>query len=340
MAADTLPSKPSFHWDIGSGKLSKRVSQVEIQMALDQTASMSMMVSLTAQEAGSLSSRDIPQEASFKWADRSFFKGHLADVSHLDTHRIRLTFQDSLFASRKAHENLFFKQQTLQECLDKLASKLGLSTRYLGNFGETIPSIHLTGPSFFDHLGELSNEFGFYFFAKAASDQICFLKVGSHVKDVEIPSKSPVTGVGHTQSPNHYYSQVTFRHLDQHSLESKEKRMSASDLYSPLAAFRDHSGYREKTSWKHAKGSFEAHVNESYHFDSADQLVKNQLSKKLMQQESLRMTTFEPVGIPGDRLKVKGPAFSNSHEGAYLIRSCHIIASGANPRMEIEAIRP
>ncbi len=340
MPAEKSQSKPTFHWDLGSGKLSKRVSSVEVHLGLDQSASLIAIVGVTAHESSSLSSRDIPQEAGFTWADRSFFKGHLSEVSHLDAHRIRLTYHDSLFAARKAHENLFFKQQTLQECLDKISSKIGLSARYIGNFGESIPSLNLTGPSFFDHLLELSHEFGFYFFAKASGDQISFLKVGSHVKDVDTDAKHMVTGLNHSQAAGNYYSQVNFRYFDQQNLESKEKRMSASDLYSPLSNFRDHSSFREKTSWKHAKGSFEAHVNENYHFESGEQLVRNQLSKRLMEQERLRMSTFEPVGSPGDRLSIKGGSISSSHEGAYLIKSCHIVAAGATPRMDIEAIRP
>ncbi len=313
---------------------------MEVLLTLDQSATLEAVVSLSPQDISRLASREIPQEASFLWADRTLFKGNLTGLTHLDPHRLRLSYRDALFGAQKSHENIFFKQQTLGECLDKLTAKIGLQTRYIGNFGEQVPSLNLTGPSLLDHLTTLAQEFGFYFFIKSTSGQICFLKVGSYVKDVETTSQSQVTNVSYGQSADHYYSQVNFKYLDQHSLESKEKRMGANDLYSPLSNFKDHSSYRDKTTWKNAKGSYEAHVNENYHFESGEQLLKNQLSKKLMEQESIKLSVFEPVGLPGDRIKIKNGAVSTQHEGNYLIKSCKITAAGSAPRMDMEAIRP
>lgn len=336
-----MPSeKRTSTYDLGlSGKLAKKVSGMDLQSALDSVATLSLNLSMNAQEASELSAKDYPADITFQWDGRTLFKGPLVGVTHLDAHRTQLIYQDALQKARKVQENLFFKQQSLQECLDKTVARAGLSARYVGSFSDSVPAINLTGASLFDHLTELSNEFGFYFFVKPPSDQVTFLRVGSFVKDSTLQGKKQIAKLEHTGHAAHHVTQAKFRYFDPETLEPKDKQLNGADLYSSLSSFKDHSGFRDKSSWASAKGSYEAQVNENFHFEAGESLVKNQLSKKLMEQESVKIRLFEPIAPPGDRLSISNTHFSNT-EGAYLVRSCRVTLTSTTPAMELEGIRP
>ena len=81
-------------------------------------------------------------------------------------------------------------------------------------------------------------------------------------------------------------------------------------------------------------------MTEKKNFESGESLVKNQYSKRLIEQEQIRIKCMAPFCQPGDKLKVENAPAKRLQEGNYFVQAAHISIQSAVPKMELVAIRP
>jgi hypothetical protein len=340
MSAVKLPPSGKYTFEGLTEALQKRIVRAEFVSSLDEVSQLAIVVALDGESTKKLVPRDFPSEVTFRWQERGLFKGNLVGVRVKGQSQLELIYQDGLSRAKKTHVNQNVSELTLRQCLEKLCAGVGLSPDFKGSFSDTLPAMNLSGASFFEHLAALATHYGFYFVNRSFAGQMLFVRVGSFVKEIALDAKTAALGnIQHTQASQGIYGSATFRHFDPGALGGKDKTVAQDTLYSDLGAFKEHGGFRERSRWTSAQGTYETHVSQSHHFDSGEALVRGQMAKHVMGQEGLTLVAFEPLGLPGDKLAVKGLPTSAVEDGSYLIQSTTISIQTAIPRMELTAIR-
>ncbi|MCB0404652.1 MAG: hypothetical protein KDD51_07675 [Bdellovibrionales bacterium] len=337
---DTAALLGKYELSLGNQKWEEHLTQVEFHTELDEPSRLSVSVAVNAKELAKTSGGALPATASLKWQDMGVFKGTLIHCRTVSHSLMVLTYADSLFAAKKTMLNGFYKKQSLKEVLEKLSKEIGLRARFQGNFSEKLPGLNVGGKTIFDHFSTLAAKFGFYFSYRSFADTLYFVRVGESVKSQKLDCCTDTADVSIGQAGSEAYSQVTLRYFDPKSMETKEKKISKSTLYGHLGGFAEHPTYRHKMEWASAAGSLESHVTDLYHFENAEELLGQELSKKLMAQETIRLKVFKPIALPGDKLQLSEAPAGALQDGDYLIKSMALTVNSALPYAELYGIRP
>lgn len=316
-----------------------RLANAELALSLDQPGMLTVTLAMLPTEIAKLSHSACATEASLSWADNALFKGHLLQVEFPKPAQVRFQYRDLLFATKKISENSFVQEHSLRECLTKFTQKVGLNAQFYGNFSSALPSFNLSGNSIFDHLVSLSHQFGFHFVANSAASEIAFIKLGQQVKSRLLDGAKHLGSIQHSQSAEHTYAKSHLRHFDPKSMQAQDRKMGDSDLYGPLGDFKGHGGFKSRAGWKLAEGALETHIADGFHFEASEQLIRNQLSKAAMGQESLSVGGFTYLGHPGDKVTVKGAPAGDIQNGDYLIGSLRVNITSAIPKGSWELLR-
>jgi len=327
-----------FSITLGNAEFEKSIASAQWSAALDAPASFTVNLALPPTKVGGLKAADLPPEASFAWNDKGVFKGYLY-ATQARPHGLTLEYRDLLTLAQKTHDNVFLKSQTLQSVLDKIASALGTSARCTGNFSTMLPAFSLSGPSYFEHLVELSGRYGFYFWCKSVAGHLAFQTIGESARTVSIDAATEVAALDSRQSVDASYSKVDFRFFDSNGMQSKEKRLEGDDLLAPLGPYKAHAGFRERAGWKLAAGKQESHVSDGHQFVLGEAIAKNQASKRRMGQERIALTGYSALALPGDQIDLKKPPSPSLSEGKYLVTEGRIVVRSAIPRAELVAVR-
>src|SRR4051812_44163985 len=133
-------AKPGhFQFEWGNSELAKHIVQAELALSLDDVGQLSVSVAIDGAQAKALAPKDLPQEVTFSWQERGFFKGQLVSGGLGSSSRLSLVFQDGLAAAHKTHDNQYMKEPTLRECLERLCTKIDLAPKFIGSFSEKVP---------------------------------------------------------------------------------------------------------------------------------------------------------------------------------------------------------
>lgn len=337
---DFLKKAGKYELDLGDKQLLKRLSGADLWAPLDDAAKLTVTLTVSDEEAGKLRAGSLPQQASLSWAGRGLFKGFLSRLFAPSRSRLVLVYRDALQKAGKLSEDRFSKPQSLQESLEKIAGRLGLSARFHGGFGDAMPGFSWGGKSFETHLQELSARFGFFYTCRSVGGSLNFLKLGQSIQSATCDAKKDALDVMLNASGEGGVSEVQWRYFDSKQMKSLEKKMSQSELYAPLGPFASHAGYKEKLGWKLAQGQAETHVGDMAAFEAGAQWMTSQLSKRLMDQESVTVRAIEPLALPGDKLSLKQTLMPGIEDGDYLVRAVTVRVGSSTPVADIVAIRP
>lgn len=340
MADDFRDKAGKYDLDLGDEELVKRVAAAEMWAPLDDAARLVVTLSWPTDDAEKLRASALPQQAKLTWAGRGLFQGHLSRVLTPGRSRVALVYRDGLQRSSKISEDRFSKPQTLQECLDKIAGRLELSARFHGSFGEAMPGFSWGGKPLETRLRDLGARFGFYFTCRSLAGALHFVKLGSSIQSASCDAMKQALDVSLLASGEGGISEVQWRYFDSKEMKSLEKKLSTSELYAPLSAFTSHAGYKEKLGWKLAQGQAETHVGDLAAFEAGASSLTSQLSKRLMEQETVTIRAIEPLALPGDKLSLKRAPLGGLQDGDYLVQAVTVRIASSTPVADIVAIRP
>ncbi|MBI4402697.1 MAG: hypothetical protein HY537_00970 [Deltaproteobacteria bacterium] len=330
-------TKPTFYIELGS-QWKKRLVRAELDWKLDAPAFFTATVALDGKSVSSLQPSTFPKTTTLRWGDKEIFKGHLLSASISGHSRADFVFSDGLYLAKKISENEFMKHPFLQDTLSKIAGLIGLAPRFAGSLNESLPSFNFGGRPLYEHLIELSANYGFHFVCRSVSENLAIIRFGSTLQTVNLNCKSNAAHIAINQAAHSSYEEVELRYFGPGQSDAKEKKIGS--LSSPLSSMTNHPSFSEKKNWKLGYGRLEAYVTDQYHFESGDKLFRNQISKRWFEQEQLQVTCYQPLALPGDGLSVSNAPAGSAQNGNYLVKDCHIVVGSCHPKMELLAIRP
>jgi len=335
-----LREKTKYEVKLGSADLEKRIVSAELYTTLDEPAKFTVTVATKAELLGKLSPDSLPQKASFAWNGKELFQGHLASTKIVGHHRLQLEYSDELRLAKRTSENEFFKQQTLREVLEKLCKWVGVSASFVGSFDETLPGFSLGDRSLFDLMKELSYTYGFFFVSKSPANRVTFFSLGQQVATKSLDVSKVVFDTQLEMTAERAVDAVEVSYFDSGDPQGVKREIGQAALYKPLSGFNGHAAYQAKLKWKLAKGRLETHVTNGGQYEGAEKMFRNQLSKQLMEQESFRLTCFEPLASAGDKVELSQATVPSLENGSFLVRSSRVTIGSSLPKLEMVGIRP
>lgn len=328
----------------GGGQLSRvlfeRINEAEWVSELDKSDFVRLRIALHKKEALELRLSELPPELSLDWQDRPIFKGGLVSARTVGHSALELLYRDKLFALERVIDGSHLKSESLSSALKNIAGKAKLDARFYGDFGETLPTVYLGGKSLFENLSFLAAKFGFFFYFHGPSGLVHFMRLGSSSATVNIDVKKSVTDLRSSLRSDLSWDGVETRVFDDRDLSTQTRKVSGQNLYSSLSSLSEHAGYRTKQNWPFASGNFEIHAQNAGEYEDGDRRVKNPLAKQAAFQESVILSAYEPLGLPGDQVQLKNSWTPELYDGKFLLHRCHADFSSSLPKVEMTLIRP
>ena len=331
-------AKVSLQGALGD-RWSTRLSGATLAHQVDGWSTLTVAVALTPAELGDVKLADYPATAELSWDSRALFRGHLAASEIRGGSRLVLTYGDDLRLVGKRTTDAFGKKQSLEELLRKMASAVEMRPRFLGNFGEVLPSFPQSGRTQLELLSALADQHGFFFVTRSVSDEIVFFRPGESVSEARIDASMQSAETHIAQSSDGSFDRIALRYFDAGTQEPKEASLGRDVLYGPISGFTDKSVFREKLQWKTAKGEFEAHVTDPSGFERAQSWLASHFSKRALLQERVTLSCYEPVALPGDRVEVTKTETPAISDGMYLVTGLRVDVGAAIPRATLALAR-
>jgi hypothetical protein len=293
-----------------------KISRANVSQTVDETSVMKISLVDPKEKLSQKELSFFPEEASFHWNNKGVFKGHLLSKYSLHDHTVELTYVDKLFLSKKIVLNTLFKKQSLEDAIKKIVRPLGMSVEFKGSFSSQVPAFQQGGKDCFSLLSILSNEYGFYFFEKSIESKLVFIRAGKELGTQE-PNKNKIIQAHYSDSALYVKNEVSL----------KESAITGMSLYAPVDSFMT-NGAKKKINFKNAQATSELSDNKEISTED----LKYKLSKQVMSQDSIKITSLENIATLGQKIKTK--------QGEHFITAINIDISSSKPKLTLTGTRP
>ena len=196
MSESQHKQRGQYQWTLSGGHSDalKWVAELLWESALDRADQLT--VRLVPPGKHTIVPKDYPATVEIKWQGKILFKGHLHGFTRVGVNGVSLRYMDSMYKLQRFESNSLLKDCTLQEGIDSLAKLAGLTTRFHGGFSDPLPSLYLGGKTAFQHLRDLSESYGFFFYAHAPSEVLHLYRLGAETQTMELQWKQDVAQFG------------------------------------------------------------------------------------------------------------------------------------------------
>ena len=201
-----------------------------------------------------------------------------------------------------------------------------------------MPSRYLGGKSVFQHLRELSGEYGFFFFSHAPSEVLQFYRLGTEATLAAVDWARDVGQFSVDVRADLLVSSVGHRYFDPGTQTGQTQEISGEDIYSPVRSLTQHEGFRTKKAWTYSQGNRALRSEGKLAARSVEGAAKNSLSKQALFQEGVWVRFWKPVAMPGDWIDLQGAGASLS--GKYLVHRARLPIRSAQPYLDLRLVRP
>lgn len=293
-----------------------KISRASILQTVDESSLMKISLVDSKEKLSQKELGFFPEEASFHWNGKGIFRGNLLSKYSIHEHTVELTYVDKLFISKKTVLNTLYKKQSLEDAIKKIVKPLGMSVEFKGSFTTQVPAFQQGGRDSFTLLNLLSTEYGFYFFEKSIESKLVFIRAGKELGTIE-PAKNKMIQAQHSDSAIFIKKEVSL----------KESSLTGSSLYAPIDSFMTNTS-KKKLNFKTSQATSEISDNK----EICTEDLKYKLSKQVMSQDSIKITSLENIASLGQKIKTK--------LGEHFITSITIDITSSKPKLTLVGMRP
>ncbi len=314
----------------------KALTELEWSQSLDSASRLQVRFALSAKDRMELGLANLPSGLSFKCGGKALFKGGIYSAKTEGLNLVEIEYRDRTDLLERTYESEFVKGQRLQDFLNGVAGIVGLRAKFLGKLSHDLPGLDLGGRSYFQHLQQMSADYGFHFVENSTAGELVFIGMGAYREKVSV-DKPIYTAACAKRTTGDLFQAAEVMGFDSQEGRSSKQEIGAPTLYEDLG-FLKGASFETRSRWKTAQGRMETVVAAGKSADKHRQSLTARLSKRSVGSDTFCLETREWLGFPGDRIEWKG-AHDKSSEGAYLVAAVRTRVASACPLHETTLVR-
>lgn len=313
------------------------IQSVQMHWPLDASARLTVRAALSSQDRKNLSFAGLPTSTRLKCQGKALFHGTLRSVRSSGVHTVDLEFRDPLDLLTRTYESEFVKGQKLEDFLSAVAKVVGLRPRFFGRFDLDFPGTDLGGLSYFEHLVRLSTDYGFYFTVHSSASELLFIALGAY-RESAVVDKIVLGNILSRRSGADLFGSAETRSFDSQQGQARQNELSPSSFYESLGFLKEAASFDSMGRWDLAAGRMEEVAPRGMEDPKHRQLLSARLSKRASGAEKLTLTVRSPIGLPGDRVELKGLP-EKALNGKYLVLALNAQVASSAPTFDVTVAR-